>query len=147
MADDHIGELKKARDQLIKQRRSSISALGDGYKHGDTERQLDNLIRYQRAIEAIDRAIREEEHAAEAAAGVKRRASFIRHEDDPYDDIDSLGGPTSMGVARSTRSQAVLDSADGTMARVARLYCAGQMRTAIDVVFRGHGRAISPAGG
>ena len=56
MADDHIGELKKARDQLIKQRRSSISALGDGYKHGDTERQLDNLIRYQRAIEAIDRA-------------------------------------------------------------------------------------------
>jgi hypothetical protein len=92
MADNHIGELKKARDQLIKQRRSSISALGDGYKHGDTEQQLDNLIRYQRAIEAIDRAIREEEHAAEAAAGVKRRASFIRHEDDPYDDIDSLGG-------------------------------------------------------
>ena len=92
MADDHIGELKKARDQLIKQRRSSISALGDGYKHGDTERQLDNLIRYQRAIEAIDRAIREEEHAAEAAAGLKRRASLIRHEDDPYDDIDSLGG-------------------------------------------------------
>jgi hypothetical protein len=91
MAEDYVSDLKKARDRLIKQRRSSVVALGDGYKPGDTEHLLDSLIRYQRAIEAIDRAIREEEHAAELAAGVKRR-SFIRHEDDPYDDIDSLGG-------------------------------------------------------
>lgn len=91
MAEDYVSDLKKARDQLIKQRRSSVAALGDGYKPGDTERVLDNLIRYQRAIEAIDRAIREEEHAVEVASGVKRR-SFIRHEDDPFDDIDSLGG-------------------------------------------------------
>ena len=42
MADDHIGELKKARDQLIKQRRSSISALGEAEAR-DTEQQLDNL--------------------------------------------------------------------------------------------------------
>jgi hypothetical protein len=91
MTEDYVSDLKKARDQLIKQRRSSVAALGDGYKLGDTEHVLDNLIRYQRAIEAIDRAIREEERAAEVAAGVKRR-SFIRHEDDPYDDIDSLGG-------------------------------------------------------
>ena len=91
MAEDYISDLKKARDQLIKQRRSSVAALGDGYKPGDTEHVLDSLIRCQRAIEAIDRAIREEEHAAEVAAGGKRR-SFIRHEDDPFDDIDSLGG-------------------------------------------------------
>ena len=91
MAEDYISDLKKARDLLIKQRRSSVAALGDGYKPGDTEHVLDSLIRCQRAIEAIDRAIREEEHAAEVAAGVKRR-SFIRHEDDPFDDIDSLGG-------------------------------------------------------
>ncbi len=91
MAIDYVLDLKKARDELIRQRRSIISALVEGYKSGHTEHQLDNLIRYQRAIETIDRALREEERAAEVAAGVKRR-SFIRHEDDPYDDIDSLGG-------------------------------------------------------
>jgi hypothetical protein len=91
MSEDYVSDLKKARDQLIKQRRSNVAALAAGYKRGDTEHQLDNLVRYQRAIEAIDRAIREEERVAEVAAGVQRR-SFIRHEDDPYDDIDSLGG-------------------------------------------------------
>ena len=88
MAVDYVLELKKARDELIRQRRSLVSTLLDG---GQSEQQLDNLIRYQRAIEAIDRAVREEERAAEVAAGIKRR-TFIRHEDDPYDDIDSLGG-------------------------------------------------------
>jgi hypothetical protein len=91
MAEDHVGDLKKARDELTRQRRATISALAEGYKHEQTEHQLDNLIRYQRAIDVIDRAIRDEERAAEIATGVKRRA-FIRHEDDPYDDIDSLGG-------------------------------------------------------
>jgi len=88
LAVDYVLELKKARDELIRQRRSLVSTLLDG---GQSEQQLDNLIRYQRAIEAIDRAVREEERAAEVAAGIKRR-TFIRHEDDPYDDIDSLGG-------------------------------------------------------
>jgi hypothetical protein len=88
---DPIGDLKKAREELIRQRRLTVSALAEGYKDGHTEHQLDNLIRYQRAIETIDRLIREEERAADVAAGIKRR-SVIRHEDDPYDDIDSLGG-------------------------------------------------------
>jgi hypothetical protein len=91
MAEDHVGDLKKARDELIGQRRATISVLAEGYKRDQTEHQLDNLIRYQRAIDVIDRAIRDEERTAEIAASVKRR-SFIRHEDDPYDDIDSLGG-------------------------------------------------------
>jgi hypothetical protein len=88
---DPVGDLKKAREELIRQRRSIVSELTKGYKDGHTERQLDNLIRYQRAIETIDRIIREEERATDVAAGLRRR-SIIRHEDDPYDDIDSLGG-------------------------------------------------------
>jgi hypothetical protein len=80
MAQDHVGDLKKARDELVKQRRSSVSALTEGDNPGHAERPLDNLIRYQRAIEAIDRAIKEEELAAENAAGASRRP-LIRHED------------------------------------------------------------------
>jgi hypothetical protein len=62
MAEDHVGDLKKARDELIRQRRASISALTEGSKH--TEHQLDTLIRYEQAIEAIEHAITEEQIAA-----------------------------------------------------------------------------------
>jgi hypothetical protein len=75
MAEDHIGYLKKARDELVRQRRASISALTRG-KY--TEHQLDTLIRYEQAIEAIDRAIMEEQRATENAAGVQPR---IKYED------------------------------------------------------------------
>jgi hypothetical protein len=80
MAEDHVGDLKKARNELVKQRRSSVSALTEGDNPGHAEHQLDNLIKYQRAIEAIDRAVREEESAAEKVAGGNRRP-LIRHED------------------------------------------------------------------
>ena len=76
MAEDHIGDLKKARDELVRQRRASISALTRGYKY--TEHQLDTLIRYEQAIEVIDRAITEEQRAAEIAAGVQ---PLIKYED------------------------------------------------------------------
>jgi predicted ribosome quality control (RQC) complex YloA/Tae2 family protein len=82
MAQDHVSDLKNARDELVRQRRASISALADGDKY--TEHQLDTLIRYQEAIEAIDRAIKEEQRAAkeqraaELAAGVQ---PLIKYED------------------------------------------------------------------
>ena len=62
MAKDHVSDLKNARDELVRQRRASISALAEGGIH--TEHQLDTFIRYQEAIEAIDRAINEEQRAA-----------------------------------------------------------------------------------
>jgi hypothetical protein len=62
MAEDHVGDLKRARDELIRQRRASISALTEGSKH--TEHQLDTLIGYEQAIEAIEHAITEEQIAA-----------------------------------------------------------------------------------
>jgi hypothetical protein len=76
MAEDHVSGLKNARDELARQRRASISALAEGDIH--TEHQLDTLIRYQEAIEAIDRAIKEEQRAAEIAAGVQ---PLIKYED------------------------------------------------------------------
>jgi hypothetical protein len=76
MAEDHVSDLKKARDELVRQRRANISALTEGNKH--TEHQLDALIRYQRAIDTIDRLIKEEQRAAEIAAGVQ---PGIKYED------------------------------------------------------------------
>jgi hypothetical protein len=76
MAEDHVSDLKNAKDELVRQRRASISALAEGDIH--TEHQLDTLIRYQQAIEAIDRAIKEEQRAAKIAAGVQ---PLIKYED------------------------------------------------------------------
>jgi hypothetical protein len=50
------------RNELVRQLRASISALTEDHKH--TEHQLDTLIRYEQAIEVIDRAITEEQRAA-----------------------------------------------------------------------------------
>jgi hypothetical protein len=72
MAEDHVGDLKKAREELIRQRRASISALTEGSKH--TEHELDTLIRYEQAIEAIEHAITEEQIAANVQP-------LIRYED------------------------------------------------------------------
>ena len=90
MAADHVGDLKRIREELVKHRRTIAAGLAQAHGRGPSE-HLDALTRCQGAIEAIDRAIREEERAAEVAAAASRRA-FMRHEDDPYDDIDSLGG-------------------------------------------------------
>ena len=72
MAEDHVGNLKKVRNELVRQLRTSISALTEGSKH--TEHQLDTLIRYEQAIEAIEHAITEEQIAANVQP-------LTRHED------------------------------------------------------------------
>ena len=76
MAEDHVSDLKKGRDELVRQRRATISALTEGDKH--TGHQLNTLIKYQQAIDAIDRLIKEEQRAAEIAAGVQPQ---IKYED------------------------------------------------------------------
>jgi hypothetical protein len=80
MAEDHVGSLRKARDELVRQHRLSISAL-KGDSQQNMEHHLTALIRYQKAIEAIDSAITEEQHSAEIAAGVQSRSSIVRYED------------------------------------------------------------------
>ena len=82
MAENHVSDLKTARDELVRQRRTSISALAEGDIH--TEHQLDTLIRYQEAIEAIDRAINEEQRAAKEQRAAEIAASVqpqTRYED------------------------------------------------------------------
>ena len=80
MAEDHVSKLKNARDELVRQRRACISALAEGDIH--TEHQLDTVLRYQEAIETIDRAIKEEQRAAERAAEIAAGVQpLIKYED------------------------------------------------------------------
>jgi hypothetical protein len=80
MAEDHVSDLKNARDELVRQRRVSISALAEG--DIQTEHQLDTVLRYQEAIEAIDRAIKEEQRAAKRAAEIAAGVQpLIKYED------------------------------------------------------------------
>lgn len=74
--EDHVGDLKKLRNELVRQLRASIWALTEDNNH--TEHQLDSVIRYEQAIEVIDRAIAEEQRAAAIAAGVQ---PLIKYED------------------------------------------------------------------
>ena len=80
MAEDHVGNLRKARVELVRQRRLNISALKGDYGQ-NTERQLTALIKYEQAIKAIDNAIAEEQRSAEIAAGAQPGTSSIRYED------------------------------------------------------------------
>jgi hypothetical protein len=48
------GELEKAHAQLVKQRRSIIEALAKGYQAGETENQIEGLLKIQSAIDVLD---------------------------------------------------------------------------------------------
>ena len=80
MAEDHVGNLRRARDELVRQRRLNISALKADYGQ-NTERQPTTLIKFEQAIKAIDSAIAEEQRSAKIAAGAQPGTTSIRYED------------------------------------------------------------------
>jgi hypothetical protein len=61
MNDEHIDNLRKARAQLIEQRRALIQVLAGPYDRGKTEQAREGFMETQTAIEAMDRAIEDEE--------------------------------------------------------------------------------------
>ena len=80
MAEDYVVNLERARRELVRQRRLTVSALKEE-PHCDLDHQLKTLIRYHQAIEAIDRAITEEQRAAKIAADVQQPQTRFLHED------------------------------------------------------------------
>ena len=74
---DQVKMLKRAREELRKQRRSLAEALAGGYKRGQTETHVELFTKIQAGIEAIGRAIDDERVAAEQAAAEEsiRRAA------------------------------------------------------------------------
>ena len=57
MSDEHIENLRRARAQLIEQRRASVRVLAGAYDRGKTEQAREGFMETQAAIEAMDRAI------------------------------------------------------------------------------------------
>ena len=61
MSNKHIDNLQRARAQLIEQRRASVQVLAGPYDRGKTEQARERFMETQAAIEAMDRAIEDEE--------------------------------------------------------------------------------------
>jgi hypothetical protein len=61
VSEEHSDNLKKARTQLIEQRRAFAKVLAGPYDRGKTEQALEKFLEIQAAIEAMDRAIEGEE--------------------------------------------------------------------------------------
>ena len=61
MTHDHIKTLRKTREHLVSQRRLTAEALAAGFERGEaTERNVDEIVKLQAAIKAIDEAIEDE---------------------------------------------------------------------------------------
>jgi hypothetical protein len=54
-------DLTKAHAQLVKQRRAIIEVLAKGYERGQTESQIDLLLKIQAAVEVLDTLADEDE--------------------------------------------------------------------------------------
>jgi hypothetical protein len=61
MSDEHLDNLRQARAQLIEQRRVFVRVLAGPYDRGKTEQAREGFMETQAAIEAMDRAIEDEE--------------------------------------------------------------------------------------
>ena len=61
MSEEHTDNLKKARARLIEQRRAFVKVLAGPYDRGKTEQAREKFLEIQAAIEAMDRAIEDEE--------------------------------------------------------------------------------------
>ena len=59
---DQIDKLRAARDQQVEARRQLAEALAAPYKGGHTENMRGAFLEVQATIEAIDRAIADEQH-------------------------------------------------------------------------------------
>ena len=61
MADDHVAALLRAREKLVQQRRSLVTSLGEDQRRGHIDDRRSQFIEVQQALEAMDRAIDDEQ--------------------------------------------------------------------------------------
>ncbi len=67
MADNDLETLLSARTVLVEVRQNWIKAIAAGYKKGETEAAMKELVDVQRAIDVVDHATEELEELAAAA--------------------------------------------------------------------------------
>jgi hypothetical protein len=58
---------------MVTVRRQIADALGEDYKRGHTENMRDQLVNLQNTIEAIDRALADEDQLEKATPGMRLR--------------------------------------------------------------------------
>jgi hypothetical protein len=63
MSEEHTDNLKKAQAKLIEQRRAFVKVLAGPYERGKTEQAREKFLEMQTAIEAMNRAIEDEERS------------------------------------------------------------------------------------
>ena len=63
MSEEHTDNLKKARARLIEQRRAFVKVLVGPYERGKTDQARERFLDMQAAIEAMNRAIEDEERS------------------------------------------------------------------------------------
>ena len=64
MAEDHVANLEKAREQLVMQRRSLAEAMAGGYQRGETEKQMELFRSIQGTLADMEEAILDERRRA-----------------------------------------------------------------------------------
>jgi len=69
MSEEHTDNLKKARARLIEQRRAFVKVLAGPYERGKTEQARERFLDMQTAIEAMNRAIEDEERSQGSVHG------------------------------------------------------------------------------
>jgi len=85
MAEDHVKQLAAARERLVADRRSLAVALAEPHQRTHSENMRQTFLDVQATIEAIDRAIRDEEHMMNPGqqAGFTAPMSLVRPKDPP----------------------------------------------------------------
>ena len=78
MKSDPVQQLEKARSALVAMRRQWVTTLADTYQRGKTEEATEKLVQIQKAIEAVDNALVDEQNSA--ARGALKNFS----PDDPF---------------------------------------------------------------
>lgn len=63
-----VKELEKARSALVAMRRQWVTTLADSYQRGKAEEATEKLVQVQKAIEAVDKALIDEQKSAAPAA-------------------------------------------------------------------------------
>jgi hypothetical protein len=61
MTEEHAKQLSAARERLVADRRGLAEALAKSYERSNTDSMRSSFVAVQAAIEAIDRAIKDEQ--------------------------------------------------------------------------------------
>jgi hypothetical protein len=84
MSSDHLRELRNARNTLIDARRVLASKISPGKYRAEMANIMDEFMRLQSTIEAIDRAIEDERRLASGEHGEIVYTTAVPRED-PFD--------------------------------------------------------------